>query len=146
MDLNMPGMNGLATASAIRRSGAGWRDIPILALTAHAGPDTVEASRAAGMDDFVTKPVERAAGREARPACQREAEGRPLRQVLAAAAADRHGAVLNLERLESFRRIGMLEELLDDYIPAIAAAEQAGDQRGRAGPAARDVITPHSPA
>jgi two-component system, CAI-1 autoinducer sensor kinase/phosphatase CqsS len=120
MDLNMPGMNGLATASAIRRSGAGWRDIPILALTAHAGPDTVEAARAAGMDDFVTKPVE---ARLLYAKLGQLVSGRPRQatasQVPAAAGADRHGAVLNLERLESFRRIGMLEELLDDYIPEI---------------------------
>jgi two-component system, CAI-1 autoinducer sensor kinase/phosphatase CqsS len=120
MDLNMPGMNGLATASAIRGSGAVWRDIPILALTAHAGPDTVEAARAAGMDGFVTKPVE-AQLLYAKLAQLVSGRPRPATAlpVAAVAAADRHGAVLNLERLESFRRIGMLEELLNDYIPEI---------------------------
>jgi signal transduction histidine kinase/DNA-binding response OmpR family regulator len=59
MDCQMPVMDGYAAASAIRRQElAGWR-LPIIALTA----DDTEAGRerciAAGMDDFLPKPVSR---------------------------------------------------------------------------------------
>lgn len=117
MDLNMPGMDGLDTTGAIRASGAAWWDVPILALTAHAGPATVEAALAAGMNDFVTKPVE-AQLLYAKLGELVSGMHSPA-TALPAPAADRHGAVLNLERLESFRRIGMLQELLNDYLPEI---------------------------
>jgi CheY-like chemotaxis protein/HPt (histidine-containing phosphotransfer) domain-containing protein len=123
MDINMPGMNGLETTLAIRSSEMAWRNIPIVALTAHSDDETVRAAQAAGMNDFITKPVEAAilyaklgqliAGRFPVPAAVSSA-------TRSAAAGEHEGELLNLERLESFRRIGMLEELLDDYIPEIS--------------------------
>jgi len=58
MDIRMPGMDGLETTRAIRSSGRVWCDVPIVALTAHSDDRTVLAAQAAGMDDFVVKPVE----------------------------------------------------------------------------------------
>ena len=58
MDINMPGMNGLETTQAIRSSGMAWHDVPIIALTAHSDEATVRAAQAAGMNDFITKPVD----------------------------------------------------------------------------------------
>lgn len=110
MDLNMPGMSGLDAAQAIRRSGAAWCRIPIVALTAHSDEKTVQAARAAGMNDFMTKPVE--AGVLYAKLCELIRGG-------AEAVADPHVPVLNLERLESYRRQGMLEELLNDYVPEV---------------------------
>ncbi|MBL8490320.1 MAG: PAS domain S-box protein [Rhodocyclaceae bacterium] len=57
MDLQMPIMNGLEATRAIRAL-EGRRTIPILALTANAFDEDRQASRAAGMDDHVSKPVE----------------------------------------------------------------------------------------
>ncbi|WP_119422344.1 PAS-domain containing protein [Desertibaculum subflavum] len=56
MDVNMPVMNGLAATRAIRALGGenGW--LPIIACTANAFGEDVEACRAAGMDDFLAKP------------------------------------------------------------------------------------------
>ena len=59
MDVQMPTMDGLAAAREIRRveaSSLGPRT-PIVALTAHAGQADREAARAAGMDDYLTKPL-----------------------------------------------------------------------------------------
>ncbi|WP_162305952.1 hybrid sensor histidine kinase/response regulator [Oleisolibacter albus] len=61
MDVQMPVMDGLAATRAIRRlPDAKVAAVPILALTANALPEEVARCRAAGMDDHVPKPVDRA--------------------------------------------------------------------------------------
>jgi CheY-like chemotaxis protein len=57
MDIQMPEMDGL-TATAQIRSNHRYDDLPIVAMTANVGLEFLEESRAAGMDDFLTKPVE----------------------------------------------------------------------------------------
>jgi signal transduction histidine kinase/ActR/RegA family two-component response regulator len=56
MDLNMPGIDGLETTRRIRRQLQG-RHLPIIVLTANVRPEDRAASMAAGVDDFLTKPV-----------------------------------------------------------------------------------------
>jgi CheY-like chemotaxis protein len=58
MDIRMPGMDGLETTRAIRSSGRTWCDVPVVALTAHSDDRTVLAAQAAGMNDFIVKPVD----------------------------------------------------------------------------------------
>jgi signal transduction histidine kinase/DNA-binding NarL/FixJ family response regulator/HPt (histidine-containing phosphotransfer) domain-containing protein len=57
MDMRMPQMDGLQATRAIRERGGGFADVPIVAFTANAFADDVQACRDAGMDDFVAKPV-----------------------------------------------------------------------------------------
>lgn len=57
-DLHMPSMDGYELARAIRAQERGTRRIPIAALTATALKGESERCRAAGMDKYLTKPLQ----------------------------------------------------------------------------------------
>lgn len=60
MDISMPVMNGHEASRRIRaheKAGSSDHHVPILAVTAHAMAGDADACYAAGMDDYLTKPV-----------------------------------------------------------------------------------------
>ena len=59
MDSRMPELDGVQATREIRAHGGRLADIPIIAFTANAFLEDVQACFAAGMDNFVAKPVQK---------------------------------------------------------------------------------------
>ena len=60
MDCQMPELDGLACTRRLREFEVhnGWPRVPVVAMTAHSEREAGPACRAAGMDDFLPKPVD----------------------------------------------------------------------------------------
>jgi CheY-like chemotaxis protein len=130
MDCHMPEMDGFAATTEIRRrEGVGGRRTPIVALTADALSGDAERCLAAGMDDYLTKPVtaERLAAVVARWV---EMHGEP---AVAATPADRD--VVDPAVLEGLRAAGLLDEVVALYLretPTQLEALRRAAERGEA--------------
>ncbi|QLA12735.1 ATP-binding protein [Desulfolutivibrio sulfodismutans] len=62
MDVEMPGMDGVTASGIIRTGGPADHpvldpDVPIVAVTAHASPEVRRRCLEAGMDEYLTKPI-----------------------------------------------------------------------------------------
>ena len=58
MDIQMPEMDGISATQRIRALGESYQSLSIIALTANAMKGDREQYLAAGMDDYVAKPIE----------------------------------------------------------------------------------------
>ncbi|NJD20319.1 MAG: response regulator [Gemmatimonadetes bacterium] len=147
MDIQMPEMDGHEATRAIRRF-ADAEALPIVALTAHAFAEERERSRAAGMNDFLAKPVrpedlygmvERWARRESTAAHATREHGND-----GGPAVDEHRRAeppVDLEGFRALMREAGVEEVVDtavgvylDEAPGVFAALEdvvtAGDSEG----------------
>ena len=57
MDVQMPKMDGIEATKLIRMMAGDKKHVPIIALTAQADVNTEDELRAAGMDDYISKPI-----------------------------------------------------------------------------------------
>ncbi|MEK7329160.1 MAG: response regulator [Candidatus Eisenbacteria bacterium] len=96
MDGNLPDMDGMSLAQELRRREAGGeRRVPIIAMTAMTAPGDRERFLAAGMDDYLSKPIDldalaRTVDRWAKP------EGEEASSAATAATAARGATVIPL--------------------------------------------------
>ena len=58
MDMQLPGMNGLATTRKLRSFGGHFVAVPIVAMTANTSASDESECREAGMNDFISKPLD----------------------------------------------------------------------------------------
>ncbi len=58
MDIQMPEMDGLEATERIRAAEPGYPDLRIIAMTAYAFQEDAERCIAAGMDDYISKPIQ----------------------------------------------------------------------------------------
>jgi CheY-like chemotaxis protein/HPt (histidine-containing phosphotransfer) domain-containing protein len=141
MDVQMPEMGGFEATALIRaREKATGGHIPIIAMTAHAMKGDRERCLEAGMDGYVSKPIQ---PRELWQAIQQVAAAagrRPVPETRQASSAGSVDAAEVLDSAEALRRVGddlgTLRELVDlfieDYPRRLAdarAALAAGDAR-----------------
>jgi CheY-like chemotaxis protein/HPt (histidine-containing phosphotransfer) domain-containing protein len=113
MDVQMPEMDGYEAARRIRRSRSPILNpqIPIIAMTAHALQGDRERCLAAGMNDYVTKPVSPQALAEALDRwLSKDNDGLYLENV---ACRNSHADGGNTSSL-IFDRAGMMARLMDD--------------------------------
>jgi CheY-like chemotaxis protein len=119
LDFQMPGMDGIEVTKLVRSSETQWASVPIIAVTARSDESAVTAARAAGMNGFLVKPVDQS--------LLYEELGKvighraiPDRSSTMPAPAPENGArLLNIPRLESYRKLGMLSELMTEYAPEL---------------------------
>ena len=134
MDCQMPEMDGFETTVEIRRREGTSRHTPIIAMTAHVLEDDRVRCLAAGMDDYISKPVKleglkTALERWSADAIQQKALGS---NVNAQASVERildSTMLANLSAIEKEGQSGIASELLDlvlrDAISTLATLHQA---------------------
>ncbi|MEJ8837381.1 Hpt domain-containing protein [Ramlibacter sp. AN1133] len=122
VELDAPDTDGLAAARAIRAGHAPWAAVPLLGLAAD--PDAfAEAAAAAGINGLLARPVETTLLYETltrfitsgAALVQRTSSGAPVGGTSVVPEP-----LLNLQRLDSYQRLGMLDELVNDYLPEMS--------------------------
>jgi PAS domain S-box-containing protein len=143
MDLQMPEMDGLEATRQIRMNPA-YQDLPIIAMTANAMKSDVEACLAAGMKDFISKPIERSAlvktlgrwlPRSGRPPVPTAASSIPEKAAGGIEGSTPDGPVPVLEGIdlsETVRRLGIPFERLRPLLLRFADTERSTLEKLRA--------------
>ena len=146
MDVQMPVMGGLEATQAIRAkearrtwaAGGQWRSTPIVAMTAHAMQGDRDRCLAAGMDDYIAKPIKPA---ELRAVIERiigdmgavEAEEKEAEEGSMDFEADDSAADLDATRELLDGDEGALQQLIGLFFADLERNRKALEQAQRAG-------------
>ncbi|MBL0391294.1 response regulator [Ramlibacter monticola] len=147
LSLETPGLDGPAVARAIRAAGAPWSEVPVVAVATRSDASAEAALAAAGIDGLLLKPVETTLLYETLTRFMASGAARAQRAQPAASATATSvatEALLNLQRLESYRRIGMLDDLVNDYLPEMARLVAAVHDAARESDAQASLAALHS--
>ena len=123
MDMQMPGMDGLQTARAIRQDNVG-RLIPIVALTANFSEQHQQQARQAGMNGFISKPVDWEALRQTLQVLWQAKPADPPAAAQAGAAAGRAQTAATKEAA-----LALTPQELTPAAAAPVAVEQALEEK-----------------
>ena len=121
-DIHMPVLDGIGLALAVRASTLAHKPV-LIALSARDDAAALTKARAAGIGDFITKPAE--AGELfatlARHLAPRASAPVPARSAAQAFPDVPDSELVNAGRLESLRRVGMLEEAVPEALETTRA-------------------------
>ncbi|GHD72286.1 ATP-binding protein [Vogesella fluminis] len=137
-DCHMPQMDGYALAQAIRSQEAaqGRTPVPIIACTANVAKEELDKTRAAGMDDFLSKPLGLAALKDMLHKWLGNVALLPAPEPVAAAPVVVAGAVIDRQALAIYSAgdWSVEQAILDEFmqgnnedVAALAQAVAAGD-------------------
>ncbi len=139
-DLHMPNMDGYTLAQSIHDEEREGSRLPILALTANALKGEASRARAAGMDDYLTKPIQLKVLKAALETWMNTSKpSTPAPPVVTAVAPDVASAAPVAVDLSVLTGLvgddpGVVDEFLRDYLasvrslaPGLDAARHAGD-------------------
>jgi CheY-like chemotaxis protein/HPt (histidine-containing phosphotransfer) domain-containing protein/two-component sensor histidine kinase len=133
MDCQMPEMDGYQATGAIRaREDGTSAHLTVVAMTAHALKGDRERCLAAGMDDYLSKPLRPA---ELDAVLERWLGATPAGPAAAVPEATAAGALVDEARMRVFRDdypeiIEQLVELFADSTPPLLSELRAGSERG----------------
>ena len=145
--LDTPGLDALATARAIRTGGEPWAEVPVVAVAARSDASAEAALVAAGIDGLLLKPVETTLLYETLTRFMAAGAGRAQRiQPVAPAPAMTvvPETLLNVQRLQSYQRLGMLDEVVNDYLPEMARLLAAVQEAARSSDSQASLAALHS--
>jgi signal transduction histidine kinase/DNA-binding response OmpR family regulator len=147
MDMQMPEMDGLAATRFIRKEWPGELGPRIIALTANAAAEDREACLAAGMDDYISKPIRveelvKALSKCAPPKIPQASASMPQTIAMQNDKMHLQPAVLDPAALDRLRKTvggdaAVLAELIDSFLEdapqLLTTLRQASEQGDAAG-------------
>jgi two-component system sensor histidine kinase/response regulator len=127
MDCQMPEMDGYQATAEIRRLEGSTRHTPVIAMTAAAMEGDREACLAAGMDDYITKPVRLEVVEEVLGRWIGQPEAPALAPVTIGEADAEAGDTLDRAQIDLLRSLddgqgGVLGEIIGHYLSQTAQA------------------------